>query len=94
MLAKGIDPSAGRKAQKATKQARTANSFELVVREWFVKNQGKWVSSHADEVIRRLERDIFPWLGARPIAEVTLFFEIHKPVRVRVMMGCLVLTVD
>lgn len=30
----------------------------------------KWVPSHGERIIRRLERDIFPWLGKRPIAEI------------------------
>lgn len=30
-----------------------------------------WVVAHADTVIGRLERDVFPWLGGRPIAEIT-----------------------
>ena len=50
---------------------RAANSFELVAREWFAKHSSNWVASHADKIIRRLERDIFPWLGAKPIAEIT-----------------------
>lgn len=31
----------------------------------------KWVPSHGERIIRRLERDIFPWLGKRPIAEIS-----------------------
>lgn len=82
LLAEGVDPSEVRKA-KRTKQAEAreterrladgiplANSFEAVTREWFEKFSADWVASHADKIIRRLERDIFPWLGARPIAEI------------------------
>jgi len=41
-----------------------------VSREWFAKYSATWASSHSDRIIRRLERDVFPWIGARPIAEI------------------------
>jgi len=71
LLASDIDPGEHRKVMKTATADRAANSFELVAREWFVKHSQNWVASHADKIIRRLERDIFPWLGAKPIAEIT-----------------------
>ena len=71
LLADGIDPSENRKIQKAAKVARAANSFEAVAREWFTKHQPNWAASHADKLIRRLENDVFPWIGGKPIAEIT-----------------------
>ncbi|RQS94621.1 MULTISPECIES: integrase arm-type DNA-binding domain-containing protein [Burkholderia] len=70
-LAKNEDPSANRKADKAAKLARATNSFEAIAREWFAKFAPTWAESHASKVIQRLEKDVFPWLGARPIAEIT-----------------------
>ncbi len=69
-VAAGIDPSEHRKAQKATNVTRAANSFEVVSREWFAKHSSNWSTSHADRIIRRLERDIFPWIGGDPIADI------------------------
>lgn len=69
-LASGIDPSESRKAQKAARSESGENSFEVIAREWFAKFKPNWVDSHSDKIIRRLECDIFPWIGARPIAEV------------------------
>lgn len=71
LLADGIDPGENRKAQKATKQDRAANSFEVVAREWYTKHSPNWAEHHGDRIIRRFERDIFPWIGGRPIADVT-----------------------
>lgn len=68
-LSQGIDPGEVRKAMKAA-QAEDANTFEVVAREWFAKFSPTWVESHSDKIIRRLERDIFPWIGKRPISEV------------------------
>lgn len=70
LLANGGDPADAKKAQKAARIDREANSFEVVAREWFAKFAPTWTSSHGDRIIRRLERDIFPWIGGRAIAEV------------------------
>lgn len=82
LVAAGTDPSDVRKAHKA-QQAKALeadrriadgipaiDSFEEVGREWFVKFSVEWAPSHADKIIRRLERDIFPWVGKRPIASI------------------------
>ena len=71
LLVDGIDPSAHRKATKAAGVERGANSFEVIAREWFARLKPTWNNDHADRIIARLERDIFPWVGGRPIAEVT-----------------------
>lgn len=71
LIADGIDPSEMRKARKRSAVERDANSFEAVAREWYAKHAPTWAPSHASKVIRRLERDVFPWVGGRPIAEIT-----------------------
>lgn len=70
-LASGIDPSAERKAAKTAAIDRAENNFEAVAREWFKKHSPMWAPSHAEKIIRRLERDIFPWIGPQPIAEIS-----------------------
>lgn len=71
LLAQDIDPGLHRKVQDDAKQQRAANSFESVAREWFAKNKPTWAESHAIKIIQRLERDVFPWIGERPIAEIS-----------------------
>lgn len=66
-----IDPSEHRKVMKRVESERTANCFEMVAREWFVKHSINWVQSHANKIIQRFERDIFPWIGTTPISEIT-----------------------
>jgi integrase len=70
LLADGIDPGEHLKAVKATKTERAANSFEVVAREWYGKFSPNWAEHHGDRILRRFERDIFPWIGGRPIAEI------------------------
>ena len=66
LLDNGVDPSAQRKAAKiVTSKVDDPNSFEAVAREWFAKFAPGWAESHATRVIRRLERDVFPWIGNR-----------------------------
>lgn len=71
MLADGIDPGENKKAVKMAGENRAANSFEVVAREWHGKFSPGWAATHSSKIIRRLEENIFPWLGARPIAEIT-----------------------
>ena len=70
MLANGIDPGAVKKAQKASKAESAANSFEIVAREWHEKFKTLCSTSHAHVTITRLERDIFSWIGKRPISGI------------------------
>ena len=65
----GIDPSQAKKAQKAS--ASGADSFETIAREWFEKFSPGWAPGHAERVIRLLERDVFPWIGNRPIKVIS-----------------------
>ena len=71
LLANGIDPSENRKVQKSAHADRTANSFEVSAREWFSKYIKTWSPSHSVRLVRLFERDIFPWIGGRPIADIT-----------------------
>jgi integrase len=71
LLAEGIDPGEHRKVTKAMQKNRAANSFETVALEWYSKYSTTWVSAHGERIIRRLERDIFPWLGSKTIADIT-----------------------
>ena len=70
LLADRIDPGEHRKAAKASRAERAANSFEVVAREWYGKFAPNWAEHHGDRILRRFERDIFPWIGGRPIAEI------------------------
>jgi integrase len=70
LIADGIDPGAERKAAKAALRQREGGSFEAVAREWFKKFSAGWAPTHSTTVIKRLERDVFPWLGTRPAGEI------------------------
>lgn len=65
-----LDPSAERKAANLRKKLSAENSFEAVALEWYNKQLHTWVEHHASDVKRRLESNIFPALGKRPIDQI------------------------
>ena len=71
LLAEGVDPSENRRAAKAAQVEGAANSFEVVTREWIDNQMKSWVRGHGERILTRFECDIFPWIGARPIADLT-----------------------
>lgn len=70
LLANGADPGAVKQEQKAVIVALSENSFEIIAREWFTKHSSNWKDNHSSKILARLENDLFPWIGARPIGEI------------------------
>lgn len=72
LLANGVDPGEMKKALKSTDKDIAANTFEVIARQWHLKfsSAGKWSPTHAADILHRLEKDIFPPLGSRPISEI------------------------
>lgn len=68
-IAAGIDPAVSRKNEKA--KAGGDGSFEAVAREWHDRFKGKWTVGHAEAIMTRLEKDVFPFIGIRPMEEIT-----------------------
>lgn len=71
MLAKGINPTLHKKAAKLVKTGQSGNSFEAIAREWLKEYIDPRSKSHSKRVYARFENDVFPWLGKRPIDEIS-----------------------
>lgn len=71
LLAAGVDPAENRKAQKAARQELNANSFEVIAREWLEGQKSLVTSGQYDKTLARLQNDVFPWLGAKPVTEIS-----------------------
>lgn len=69
-LRKGIDPALARKQEKAD-QAADQDTFEKLAREWHERFSPGWSTSHAETTLERLVKNIFPWVGSRPVREIT-----------------------
>src|SRR5262249_54011142 len=70
-VAMGIDPSAERQAAKKSVHPRPDLTFEAIAREWFDKRSPNWAPSHSHTVVQRLRDNIFPFIGARQIDQIT-----------------------
>ena len=71
LLAQGIDPGETKKAAKQSNQANAANSLEAIAREWVASHMADKSDMHRKRTLRRLEVYLFPWLGSKPIADIT-----------------------
>jgi len=69
LLANGTDPADVKKLQKATEDQQ-ATTFKTVALEWHEAKKSDWSDTHADRLLKRLEQDIFPFIGSKPITEI------------------------
>jgi integrase len=70
LLAKGIDPSAIKRAAKRTAKLAGENTFEAVAREWISNERKRLAPKYWALLLARLEADIFREIGSRPIADI------------------------
>jgi len=66
----GHDPVKVRKVEKLKATLPDGTTFKAVAMEWYTKQAPQWSPSHAARSLRQLERDLFPWIGDRPIAGI------------------------
>ncbi|HEX2239041.1 MAG TPA: integrase arm-type DNA-binding domain-containing protein, partial [Gammaproteobacteria bacterium] len=85
LIRNGIDPVEAKREQKQQKKAQSEHSFESIAREWHEQNEGRWTHHHSNDVLRSLQREVFPSVGAKPIHEITapMILEIIKRIEKR-----------
>lgn len=66
----GSDPVQVRKLEKLKATRNTGDTFKAIALEWYGKQAPQWSDSHAGRMLRQFERDLFPWIGERPIAQI------------------------
>lgn len=71
LLCEGRDPAIARKLRIEENIEAGRQTFERVAREWHENARSQWAKVHAADIIRSLERDVFPTIGALPIAQLT-----------------------
>lgn len=67
----GEDPSHLRRIEKLKRFINPDDTFEPVAREWLEQHKEKWSKSHAQNILHRLENDLFPKLGGCRIRDIT-----------------------
>jgi integrase len=75
LVAAGTDPSEDRQAKRAEHGSSASGTpskmFEGVAREWYEVRRGDWAPSYGAKIIRRLEADVFPWVGKLAVDAIT-----------------------
>ncbi len=70
LRAQGVNPVEAKKLDKLKAGCSAGATFKAVAMEWHTKQVEKWSPGHAERTQRQLERDLLPWLGARPMADI------------------------
>lgn len=66
----GADPVMVRKVEKLKASRTDGDTFKTMALEWYAKQAPQWSAGHAERSLRQLERDLFPWIGNRPMLEI------------------------
>ena len=70
LLGEGKDPAQERKLDKLSRQIEVESSFEAIAREWYKRRFDNWSVSYREEMMRTFEKDVFPFIGHRPIKDI------------------------
>ncbi|MDE1496744.1 tyrosine-type recombinase/integrase [Xenorhabdus bovienii] len=70
LVANGLNPSEVRKTEKISAANLIENTVENITHEWYEKRVDRWSASYAKEMMETFEKDVFPYIGNRPIAEI------------------------
>jgi integrase len=71
LIKQRLDPGVVKKVRRHAEKVASANTFEIVAREWIGRQAKRWIPAHSDRVLDSLDADIFPEIGDRPIAAIT-----------------------
>jgi len=69
-LAQEVNPSEAKRNRKQDAIRNAENTFKAVALEWHENQLARWTETHARNVMRRFDVDIFPYIGSRPIADI------------------------
>lgn len=70
LLSEGLDPAHERKLAKVREKIAAGHTFRKVADEWFAAREDQWVETYSDRLRARLDADLLPHLGKRPISEI------------------------
>lgn len=70
LIKSGVNPAENRKAQMAAITSASANSFEVVAREWQAVKMQEFTEKSKYRTTHGLEKYVFPFIGGLPISEI------------------------
>ncbi|MFC5428084.1 tyrosine-type recombinase/integrase [Paraburkholderia denitrificans] len=71
LLRRGVDPMQKRREDKRRARFNAEATFEAVAKAWIAAQKAHWSPDYLDKIERRLAKNVYPWLGKRPVAEIT-----------------------
>jgi integrase len=69
-LREGRDPGHEKKIAKLRQRVAADHTFGVIAEEWFERQKGRWAESYSARLRSRLDDDLLPELGSRPIASI------------------------
>ena len=70
LIRAGTDPGEAKKARKRQAIIASTNTFAIVAREWMENRRAQVALGQYEKTLSRMDNDVLPWLGARPISEI------------------------
>ncbi|WP_370621450.1 tyrosine-type recombinase/integrase [Citrobacter portucalensis] len=69
-IAGGIDPNEAKREEKIAREANVRNTFQEIACEWHSSKLYKWSEGYASDIMEAFNKDVFPYIGKKPIAEI------------------------
>lgn len=85
LLAENQDPSTVKKERRLQAFTESENTFEKLAREWFERQRAVLTPKHANALVARFERDVFPHIGSLSVRDIkpTYILEVCRKVEGR-----------
>jgi integrase len=69
-IAGGIDPNEAKREEKIAREANIRNTFQEIACEWHSSKLYKWSEGYASDIMEAFNKDVFPYIGKKPIADI------------------------
>ncbi|HDR2495852.1 TPA: tyrosine-type recombinase/integrase [Enterobacter roggenkampii] len=69
-IAGGIDPSEAKREEKISRELNVRNTFQEIACEWHSSKLYKWSEGYASDIMEAFNKDVFPYIGKKPISEI------------------------
>lgn len=69
-IAGGIDPNVAKREEKLAREASVRNTFQEIACEWHASKLYKWSEGYASDIMEAFNKDVFPYIGKKPIADI------------------------
>lgn len=71
LLDQNLDPSSAKKQAVREAKLNAEMTFKVVALEWHALNKDRWSKNYTYKTLKGLELNVFPFIGDRPIKDIT-----------------------